>query len=150
VTKVEVIQKIRESSSRLCLRANNVWAVSQDGSSLFLYKLQKGDSWTYDKISEENFDDEVSCPLGYLESTPAINNEWRDKVREHYNPSLLVKEIKKKFRKMKTGQLIIHTTSSKVSDLVMESAVPFQGRHNGILYDIPTTKVKGYTYEPAS
>lgn len=148
MTKREIVKEIRSFSSRLCLRANNVWAVSKDGSSLFLYKLHKNESsWTYTRFSEEDFGNDVSCPIGYLELTDTKNVEWRERVRQHYEPTLLVNEIKKKFRKKKTGRFVIHTTSEKVPDLVMVSASPFQGRYEGVLYNIPTAKVKGYTYE---
>jgi len=54
------------------------------GCDLFEYARQY-EGFGYKDLSESCGPNACSCPLGYLDMVPVVNQEWRDDVREYHS-----------------------------------------------------------------
>lgn len=135
-----------------CLKGNILWSIRKiivrppnqpATESTFIgcdiMKPYKGE-WGYKALCEEVHPFYYTCPLSYLDKTPIVNEEWREKVREFHRKRQIPENIKTAFKNGET--VLFHLKNGWTLKLL--SLRPLAGERRGIEYRIPRKLLDKY------
>lgn len=96
--RTDLIKQLKQHIDKSCFRGKILWAIKDN--KIIAYEIYKNDSWEYKTYTEGHIPF-YSCPKNYLDITPCVDIEWRNKVREYYDSDQKTKDhIRKLFSKI--------------------------------------------------
>jgi len=151
-------QNLHELDSKFS-KGNTLWTVWKTGDILYLAEFTLsnpdwGGEWAYEKRLETDPPLSITCPIKYLNKTPALNDDWRQLVRARISK---IKETKKKiiemFKEREGRKLRVVFTPDPgyyvdIPYLDVISFYPLEGRYekNGKRYSVPVKLVTEMFY----
>jgi hypothetical protein len=142
-------------------KGNILWTVWKTEETLYLAEFnlinpEWGEQWTSEKKLETDPPKSLTCPIKYLDKTPILNDDWRQRVR---GLSSEVKNTRKKIRKMfaEKGDQRLRVVFTPdpgyyldIPHLDVISSWPVEGRYerNGKRYSVPLKLVSDVYYLP--